>query len=492
MLGLLRRDPAVRAMPKWLVVAPLTATALEGARSLLVAIGLRSGSAWPAGGYGDLLLLSLTVWLPVALFLALGGVRQRCSHFDTVLPTPASRLWIAHLIAMILSAWAVLLSAAAVPVLRERWVVRLVAGAPVPEVTSLWVVLAAGAGVVLACALLQAWRTPLYRIPYSRGYAVWTLCVLAAMLAAVMALTVVHPLWLFVPMLASLVIALPGVRSLPGGFTLVPRTAQLRRRQAASPDDAPLASREHRAGRWFRDWTVFLILSRGIAPGQLWRVPVTLWLGMPVCFGWGVLLSGVLLGDAQVWIGIILLTPYILFAFLLAPLTQLSLLDPLPIPRRKLFAHIVLPPLVVLTAGYAAGRLGPIVWGGGRELPASPGFKLVFLAVILAFFLATTILLRTYRVSIRHGVRLGVFYGLLAVLLALSFVEFASAIAGWFDPRAAVERINDVAGQIGDFLPGGQLALWLICLLVLTGGYELTLGQFRRIEVPLPRTEKEA
>jgi hypothetical protein len=96
------------------------------------------------------------------------------------------------------------------------------------------------------------------------------------------------------------------------------------------------------------------VLSRGVAPGQLLAIPVLLVFGYPFIVLWGVLISGAVLSESfGYWM--LFLSAYLLFAFLPAAMAQLYALDPLPLSRRRIFALIVVPLLLLLSAGYGAG-----------------------------------------------------------------------------------------------------------------------------------------
>jgi len=66
----------------------------------------------------------------------------------------------------------------------------------------------------------------------------------------------------------------------------------------------------------------------------------------------------------------VILTAYMLFSYIWAPMSQLYLIDALPIRRRHLFALITLPSFVALLLGYGAGRVGFSFVDSGRPLIA--------------------------------------------------------------------------------------------------------------------------
>ena len=128
MLALLRRDPAVRALPRWLFVGALFASVMEGLRTFLTLGAARDGVE-----IETFALLLLALWLPLAVYLAFGGIGVRCTRFDMALPVTARRLWLAHLVGVTLSAIAVLATAAGVVRLHDWFVGSLPGNPPVPQ-----------------------------------------------------------------------------------------------------------------------------------------------------------------------------------------------------------------------------------------------------------------------------------------------------------------------------------------------------------------------
>jgi hypothetical protein len=81
---------------------------------------------------------------------------------------------------------------------------------------------------------------------------------------------------------------------------------------------------------------------------------------MPLAFAFGALLSG--FGEAywfddELRFSFVPITAYILLSFLGSPLGKFAILDYLPIPRRTVFAVLMLPQILVIALGYGAGRI---------------------------------------------------------------------------------------------------------------------------------------
>jgi len=391
---LLRRDPSVQALPKWLLIAPLAASVLEGVRTLLFGIRVwRSGGAGTAPP-GDLLFLIFILWFPISLFLLFGRTGQRCTRFDLGMPLPARRLWNVHLLAVTLSSLAVLVAAAAIVRLRDRLVATIADKAIVPPSDVLGLALPLVAGLVLAIVVLQGRDRSLYTTSARRGNAGFAVATLVALYGLVVALAWLPPALGLIPVVVAVVLGLYFRRSLPAAFTVVPLEAQDGRAAidagagaGAAAAWAPSGPRGGFVERLRRNLAIFHILSRGIAPGQLVEIPALLAFGYPFILVWGVLVSGVAFSeDFRYWMlfltGVLVsgvafsedfrywmlfLTAYLLYAFLPAPMVQLYALDSLPVSRRRLFAFIALPILLLMSLGYGAGWT--VGWIRGEPAP---------------------------------------------------------------------------------------------------------------------------
>jgi hypothetical protein len=84
----------------------------------------------------------------------------------------------------------------------------------------------------------------------------------------------------------------------------------------------------------------------------------------PLYVGWGLLISGL----PAAWryadlpqFSYVILTGYLLLSFLPAQMRRLPVIDAWPVSRRRLFAFLMLPPLLALAAGLGSGRIGALL-----------------------------------------------------------------------------------------------------------------------------------
>jgi hypothetical protein len=357
---LLRRDAAFRSLPAWIVVGAIAASALEGVRTLAVFAGAKGNvSASP-----ESFLLLVIFWLPLAAYLTFGRTNQRCSRFDLTMPVAARRLWWIHFAAVTSSGLVLLLAVAGVVRLRDGLIARLIDRTVVPESDLASLALPLFAGVVLAVAVLQISAPTLYRIPTSKRYVLLSLLGSALLLGLLMVLVALPNVFALIPLAFAGVVGWRGSRLVPAGFTLIPR-------QSSAASDVSQSDPTKRGAGWAEVTplrhggiarrlsvlaTAFGVLSRGIAPGALWKVSTSL-IQLPLLFVWGLIVAGAIFGGEDVWLFFVVITVYLLLAFLGGPMSQLHLLDPLPISRRHTFGLLVLPGFLAIAAGYGAGTL---------------------------------------------------------------------------------------------------------------------------------------
>jgi len=359
-LELFRRDAALRSLPLWIVAGALCASAVEGVRTLVAFAAARGKFS----DSPDAFLLLVIFWLPIAAYLTFGRTNQRCSRFDLTMPVPARRLFWIHIAAVTFSGLVLLLVMAGVVRLRDGLIARFIDSAVVPPSDLASLALPLFAGLVLAVALLQTSEPELYRIPTSKGYLLLSLLGSASLLGLYVALIALPNVFALIPIALAGIIGWRGSRRVPDGFKLIPRQPETTA-DAAYPDattsgtgwaDTTARTRGGFLGRLVVLATALGVLSRGVAPGALWKVSANL-VQVPMMFFWGLVVAGAIFGGRDVWVFFVVITVYLLLAFLAGPMTQLHLLDPLPISRRHTFGLLVLPGFLALAAGYGVGVL---------------------------------------------------------------------------------------------------------------------------------------
>ncbi len=472
MLTHILRDEAIRVLPWWLGIG--AAITLH-----LYVISLHPDfqtAPW-----------ALVPWFPLALYLLL--LRDgRAGELDLTLPIPARRLWLAHLLALGLGAAAVLTVSAVLMALRAQ-----VVGEPgaVAEVTVTALRFAVGLGVVLA--LTQSYEPALVAhasaaTPVSR-HDLFRLAVLGGVPVIVLVLEVG---WLLALLGAALMLTFRTWRSLPPALILelseppAPAAATVAEPRAAGPREAgprPGEPRSPAVHRWrfarrrgpaVRLARLFLHLHAhgGRKPHQ-----VFVW-----CFGWPAwLLLGLGLSRGAPPVGDIVGTllllmglPSLLAALwipLALTLRLMTMLDPLPLSRRFLFAASTLPATAALALGLGIGALR-----GAREGAYAATAATVLLLVSAAWLGSTAFATR----SRRNRWGCSIYAVVLAMLLAYLPLRFA-AVKGWLD--ALLVFTEAFAGQLAAALPGGEAALRILSAIVLGAAYVLAEARFRRFEV---------
>jgi hypothetical protein len=612
-LGLLRRDPAVRAMPRWLLIGAGAASVTMLAWGVLV---LKEGTAILESDVAWTVFLGVTAWLAVALYLAFGRVGERCSQLDLGLPLPARRLWLVHLAAVLLSACVVGATAVAVVKAHFLFFGWISAGRIAVSASGTLLPLASITSIALAVVVLQMPHPSLYRVPRNGRNALRVLLTVVGLLGATLGLALAPSALALVPLLLAVILGARTWSALPAGFGVVPREPG----EAATPTAAdevgrasalPVTARDGLRERLALQLSVVRVLARGLAPGQLIRLPM-MFAQIPFLFLWGMFISGLLLPEAEMRFSFVVLTAYVLLSFMAAPMSQLHVIDPLPISRRWLFAVLVLPGLVTLGAGYGTAHLAAAVWGGppalvtygtepdgiglvppyrselprvrvpiehcriawdgkppiveapwgeshapwsiplfrgsravlyqpfsvaeegtrefmalqlsraaeavyGQSIPPEelqarivdgaperpvtlggvypdlrgtaegPILPVLLLLIGLIWMLMTRVYLTTFRAGVTDARRRTVFFVILAIALVLHLTQFVAGI-GWLTrmwimsslPRMAVRRLTDA-------LPGGAVAVWLLCGLLFYVAYRLVRARFERIEAPVSR-----
>lgn len=349
MIGtLLRQDPAYWAIPK--VIAAAAGLALVSRAAPDMSAGLREFTAGGMPG-GVVPMAALYTALGILTILAANSW-SRCSRYHLALPLAPRHLWIARVAAILIAAAVPIAVAALILGVRFEG-----SGFPVGvEPAILASAARVGAVVALAVVFLQLPERMLYRLPMTPFYVAHCLVVCGLSLA----LTVVAFPSLWVTGVIAAVAAALGFsiwRSLPRAFILptASHTGAGGGPASGHPDDAAVGSATETvavegtlpssSSRRLFQWTVFRELTNNLLS----------WLMMAYTFGVAALCVREYADGNDV------VLPIVIIAFMLVPQVQFAAaridrLDPLPISRRLMFAHIAVPILVSILAGAALGR----------------------------------------------------------------------------------------------------------------------------------------
>ncbi len=124
---------------------------------------------------------------------------------------------------------------------------------------------------------------------------------------------------------------------------------------------------------------------------------------------------------------------------------------------------------------------------GMKHRSGGPVFPVMMFLAGIALFILLFVYLRTFRLSITDSVRKIVFVGLLLLAFLLHIVPYALAIGDYMNMRVYIGFWKAFIRVLGEALPGGSIAVWVICALLFLAGYRLIEKQFERIEMPVER-----
>jgi hypothetical protein len=347
MARLILRDRALRLLPPWLLLGVLIGLMLSSMQQDAVRHGLTVG----LHGYQGFRYSAYLPWGLIALYLFFAGVTSRCGRLDMTLPYPHRTLWLSRVLALSLAALA-LLAVAAVTLVVRNWL----DGFQVVGRTQVESLLAQVAAVsILAVVLVHLPRPSLHELSLTPANLVYLSLVWIGGWGILFVLAGEPPGYALLPLVVALILGLRTYGSLSGPFKLVPREAERERgpaqeadtRRRAEVDPAEgVAIPERVRACWFHltiwrvffgHWLSWLLAAMLLALGMAAVRPepdsslYTFWL---FAFYW--LLLSALFGLA---------------------VARLPMLDALPIPRKLLFVHMVLPGLLVALLGYAGAKM---------------------------------------------------------------------------------------------------------------------------------------
>lgn len=360
MLRLLRQDPAVRSLPRWLIVAAVTAISLL---NFITFIAIKYGADKTNI---NSTVFALAVWSILTLYLIFGEVGTRCSPFDMALPISTRKLWLSHVCAVVLAGVAILtvtagLTAAGVWLLWKllgKWLIQD------EEISNLAALVSAG--LILAVVILQTPNPPLQKISRTWRSGGFALLVMGGVFAVLISLMRYHPAVALGLLAAAAAVGYLRVRAVGEVFTLVPLEAEnagereQRPGRLSSDEWAAATARRSSGVLWFK-WFVGRTVQRCSLVGL--KRKLSPWFTAPFLVLFGALLSA-LSADVvpeNMRYYYVAMAVYIVMAFTSIPLDRLGMVDALPIPRRFLFVIMLLPSFVMLAAGYGVGQVAVLL-----------------------------------------------------------------------------------------------------------------------------------
>jgi len=324
-----------------------------------------------------------------------------------------------------------------------------------------------GAGLALAVAVLQAASPTLAAPPLSWGYALRTVVSLGGVLAILKLLSALPLFWTIIPFGLAVAFAVWTYTSLPAAFTSVPLAAESggRAGRIAAPQRLAAPRRTAAVAGWHHRWQLLHLVSGG-------RLS---WLGWPLIFAVGVMIAFLSwdLRIERVLPIISLLFLLTMFMFPILKMARLPLFDPLPIHRRALFAALILPSAGVLALGY--GTLRTIIAFGMPPSDTAAVMPAVLLLLGLPWLLLLALVFCTLRASVPPWVRE-------AVAGFIIFLIFF-VMPGVIYLVAAGLSLHELLVWTAESR-AGTLAVWLMSVLLLLGGYVLARASFERVELP--------
>ncbi len=349
MLALLRQDPAIRSLPRWLAVSALTAAVVSNVFAF---------DAMMDGRLAHEPVIAILSWLSVTVYLVFGEVRTRCTPFNMALPIPTSKLWLSHLVAVALSGVAIL-AATAGPIAGVFWVLWKLKPdwlISAPSFGSLYVHLCTG--LLLAVFVLQSPVPSRNRLERTRRKTVFTLLVMATILAFVFFLHLVSPWTALITLALAGVTGLYRLRSAPKVFELATSSdAKPDRMARGTVAEQWRATGATSSGLLFERLLNRTVMRCFYVGSKAKHAPL---ITVPILIGFGALFSGLdgyWLEEGTLGFLYVPILAYTLLAFTAHPVSTVYLIDALPVSRRRILNLLVFPSLLILAIGCAGGTL---------------------------------------------------------------------------------------------------------------------------------------
>ena len=347
--GLIRRNLATRGLWRWWGVCGISMALVQGMRVLRfherIADLAPEESVW---------LTAAVIILPILPFLINAGSVQRYSPMEAALPLPTRRLWIAHVVALLLEGLAILAVLIGLLIgMDSVWAGRTEAGLMPSTAGLLPMVTHTAATVILAITLLCMIRPARMRLATTgKGHALM-IGLLVAYSIGMIFLALLPIIFALILLLLSALLLWQTYGRLGAAIDFVfPRGAV-----GPSGDQVE----EH-------GWSEAALSPRGGNPTRfvlnaIWRSLMhryLAWFLYIILAFYGFMLSGGLAILGSSWdsrLGMIPMTWYLLLLILPVGLKKCDLLDAFPIPRRRIFAILALPAAACVLAGYAGGHI---------------------------------------------------------------------------------------------------------------------------------------
>lgn len=335
-------DSAMRKLPLWLTITMLNTSVLLGVVLWRQAANERSQEP-------PVVQLLAILWLAISVYMLAGDVRTRCQRLEMTLPIPAKALWRNHQMAVVAAGSLVMAGSLGVLVFHSLMLSN-VGRERVLDIPYLTLIGPLVGGLVLAASLIGLVEPDLWKLRGRRSY--WVLVTTSLVGILVFLILLQEKPWLTTTLCLMMGAAINWMtlRQLPPAYRLVPHGAA-----AACSEVAIAASSAQPVSRW----QIIKILVKVLHTTPPWK-QFTPWL----LYIFVALMGFILAGGLVRWINAqdlrffyIPMGSYMILAGVGILTYHLYRFDPLPIPRRTLFAVITLPGLLIFCAGYLAGRL---------------------------------------------------------------------------------------------------------------------------------------
>jgi hypothetical protein len=295
---------------------------------------------------------ALFFWAIISPYMLAFGATRRCGRHQMALPLRTRELWLSHVVALGGSALAILGVAVVVIITGSH-----LQGSPGIEAGLRMLIINVAAFTLLAFMLVQSLATGLNEIDLTPTSIAIIACVYVGLFLLLPLVSGLPVYWVVLPLAAAAGLGIRVYNALPSAFELATGNAKVR-----PPGDAgrgPGRIRDVRAAG-----TMGVQHVRMSVHSLVVRALINPVLTPAICFVlfiFGYRNAGYISGG----------TSNLVFAYwavvamsalVVTSVPRLHLLDALPVPRKTIFAYLVLPGLLVGFAGYSIGTLA----GKGR------------------------------------------------------------------------------------------------------------------------------